>query len=58
MLRKIEERLLYFIAARDYIQAGAKKKELEKREQELHAQRKDDRMKRKKALEEAVIQER
>lgn len=40
------------------MQAGGKKKELDKREQELHAQRKDERMKRKKALEDVIIKER
>lgn len=49
MLRKIEERLLYLLEARRFIEAGAKRKDLEKREAELYQDRKDEKFKKKKA---------
>ena len=36
MLRKIEFKLDYLVEAREYIQGGDKKKDLDAREQKLH----------------------
>lgn len=58
MLRKIEERLLYLLEARRFIEAGSKRKDLDKRETELYQDRKDDKFKKKKAQEDEILQER
>ena len=58
MLRKIENKLNYLTEARDYIAAGGKKKDLEKREGELHNARKEERIKRKQVTELELQEER
>ena len=51
MLRKIEFQLNFLMEAREYIQMGAKRRELEDKEKELNTRRKEDRIKNKKAEE-------
>jgi len=51
MLRKIELRLNFLCAARDYIYNSNQKKELEEKEKELHVKRKEENIKKKKARE-------
>ncbi|CDW84021.1 UNKNOWN [Stylonychia lemnae] len=58
MIRKIEQKLLYLTEARDFIAIGNKKKDLEKKEVELHNNRKQERIQKKKIVEEELRLER
>lgn len=58
MLRKIELRLNFLCAARDYIYNSNQKKELEEKEKELHVKRKEENIKKKKAREQRFADER
>ena len=58
MLRKIELRLNYLCAARDYIANGSQKRELDDKEKELHVKRKEENIKKKKAREQRLADER
>eukprot|EP00347_Sterkiella_histriomuscorum_P006295 403353317 len=58
MLRKIDHKLDYLVEAKEHIANGPKRKDLEKKEQELHNQRKAERIERKKVQEQLLQEER
>ena len=57
MLRKIDYKLEQLVEVREYIFYGDKKKELEDKEKELHMIRKEENIKKKKALEDKKLEE-
>ena len=58
MLRKIEFQLNFLLEAKEYIKLGPKRRELEDKMKELNTRHKEDRIKRKKADEQALDDER
>lgn len=58
MLRKIELKLNFLVEAREHNLLGNKKKDLEEKEKELHNYRKAENIKKKKAKEDELIEDR